>query len=392
MDGWMDGVRVRVRAWGEPTAPLVMPISTATASPTAATAARCANRSSSPTASSRETRRLGATRSLSAVDHLSDEPASRQDLDPERFRHPLVTASGEERAFVELDHLETLWFNTGTLCNIECCRCYIESSPSNDRLAYLTAAEAAGYLDETTELGLDVREIGFTGGEPFMNSEILAMLEDCLTRRFEVLVLTNAMQPLMRWATREGLTRLRQHHGERLHLRVSLDHYTRELHEAHRGPRSWNATLEGLGWLAANGFHLSIAGRTRSGEREEAARLGYAVLFATEGLALDAYDPSHLVLFPEMDASIDVAEITVDCWKILDLEPSAMMCSRSRMVIKRREADSPSVVSCTLLPYDPQFELATTLGGALGPVRLNHPHCARFCVLGGASCDGRRSS
>jgi uncharacterized Fe-S cluster-containing radical SAM superfamily protein len=295
------------------------------------------------------------------MDHLNGEAAGRQSLDPAKFRHPRVTVSGEERAFVELGRLETLWFNTGTLCNIECRHCYIESSPSNDRLAYLTATEVDAYLDEIAVLGLGVREIAFTGGEPFMNSEILTMLESGLERRFRVLVLTNAMQPLMRPTVRQGLARLRRRYGDLLHLRVSLDHYTPELHEAERGARSWGATLRGLRWLAANDFHLSIAGRTCSGEGEGDARLGYAVLFAGEGLQLDAYDPTHLVLFPEMDASIDVAEITVNCWKILDVEPSEMMCARSRMVVKRREADSPAVVSCTLLPYDTRFELADSL-------------------------------
>ena len=61
-------------------------------------------------------------------------------LDPRKFQDPLVTARGERRAHVALKALETLWFNTGTLCNLTCQNCYIESSPKNDRLAYLTAA------------------------------------------------------------------------------------------------------------------------------------------------------------------------------------------------------------------------------------------------------------
>jgi hypothetical protein len=44
------------------------------------------------------------------------------------------------------------------------------------------------------------------------------------------------------------------------------------------------------------------------------------------------------------------------------------------------------VLSCTLLPYDPAFEMGTTLADAASAVPLNHPHCAKFCVLGGASC------
>ena len=87
------------------------------------------------------------------------------------------------RASVALDTLATLWINTGTLCNITCLNCYIESSPENDRLAYITRAEVARFLDEIAADGLPVREIGFTGGEPFMNPDMLAMLEDALGAR-----------------------------------------------------------------------------------------------------------------------------------------------------------------------------------------------------------------
>jgi len=64
-------------------------------------------------------------------------------LDPAKFQDALLTAKGEQRAQVGLRALETLWFNTGTLCNLACRNCYIESSPRNDRLVYLTAAEVA---------------------------------------------------------------------------------------------------------------------------------------------------------------------------------------------------------------------------------------------------------
>ncbi len=303
-----------------------------------------------------------------------------------KFRDPERTADGSRRARVALERLETLWFNTGTLCNIECRNCYIESSPANDRLANLSAAEAARYLDEIAELGLPTREIGFTGGEPFVNPELPAMLADALGRGFEVLVLTNAMRPMMRTATRGALLGLREAHGDKLHLRVSLDHHGRELHETERGPGTWEPALRGLGWLAANGFRLSVAGRTCWGESEAEARRGYGRLFAAQELPLDAADPARLVLFPEMDAALDVPEITVDCWGSLGVEPAAMMCASSRMVVKRRAADAPVVVSCTLLPYDEQFEPGGSLADALEPVRLNHAYCAQFCVLGGASC------
>ena len=123
-----------------------------------------------------------------------------------------------------------------------------------------------------------------------------------------------------------------------------------------------------------------------SGESDGEVRAGFARLFAELGIRIDAPDPIRLMLFPEMDAARDVPEITEACWSILGRSPDEVMCSGSRMVVKRKGAPSPAVVACTLLPYDTRFELGTTLAEASGPVALNHPHCSSFCVLGGAAC------
>jgi uncharacterized Fe-S cluster-containing radical SAM superfamily protein len=307
-----------------------------------------------------------------------------QPLDTDKFRDPFVTAKGEARARVELRSLDTLWFNTGTLCNLTCRNCYVESSPRNDRLAYLTRADVLGYLEEIARSGLPTRLIGFTGGEPFMNRDIIDMISDALSRDFEVLVLTNAMQPMRR--LRPQLLGLRSRYGARLRVRVSLDHYTHELHEAERGPRSWQATIEGLCWLARNRFAIDVAGRRFSGETECALRTGFGRLFRKLGLPIDATDPVRLMLFPEMDSRRDVPEITSACWDILNKSPDAIMCASARMVVKRKGAATPSVLACTLLAYDTQFELGRTLAEATRPVSLNHPHCSSFCVLGGAAC------
>lgn len=305
-------------------------------------------------------------------------------LNPAKFRDPARTAKGEERATVTLQRLETLWLNTGTLCNITCANCYIESSPRNDSLAYLRRDEAASYLAEIRALGLPTREIGLTGGEPFMNPDILGILEDGLEAGFHLLVLTNAMRPMQRHQA--ALLRLKARFGARLGLRVSMDHYSRAVHEAERGPRTWEPMLKGLRWLADNGFAPAVAGRGLSGEGPADLRAGYGRLFAALGLALDVDDPARLVLFPEMDARQDVPEVSTGCWDILGKRPEQMMCASSRMVVKRKGAERPVLVACTLLPHDPQFELGTTLAGARPTVALNHPHCAKFCVLGGASC------
>lgn len=305
-------------------------------------------------------------------------------LDPRKFRDPNVTANGEERAVVALTRLSTLWFNTGSLCNIACVNCYMDSSPRNDSLAYIRRDEVAAYLDEIAADGLPVEEIGFTGGEPFMNPDLPAILGDCLARGLRTLVLTNAMKPM--WHKRGALLELRRQYGARLVLRVSMDHYTAARHEAIRGAGAWRPMLDGLTWLARNGFTITVAGRTRWNEAEAEARAGYAAAFAAHDVPVDAGDPARLVLFPEMNAGADVPEITVKCWDILGVAPETMMCATSRMIVKRKDAKRPAVVPCTLLPYDPAFELGGRLADAAAPIRLNHPHCARFCVLGGASC------
>ena len=305
-------------------------------------------------------------------------------LDANKFHNPNTTASGEARATVTAIDLKVLWFNTGTLCNLTCANCYIESSPSNDRLAYLTLTEVDTFLDEIGREDLGIEEIGFTGGEPFMNPDIAAMLESCLDRGFRVLVLTNAMRPMMKLD--EPLIELNRRFGSKLSIRVSLDHYSQTLHEMERGARTWQPTLDGLKWLAANGFDIHVAGRTYWGDGEDELRKGYARLFAEHGVPVDAFNPALLVLFPEMDVDVDVPEITEKCWDTLGVDPASVMCATSRMVVRRKGQSRPVVVPCTLLPYDPQFELGHTLAGADRVVRLNHPHCARFCVLGGASC------
>ena len=305
-------------------------------------------------------------------------------LDRAKFRDPLTTADGDRRASVALERIDTLWINTGTLCNLACKTCYIFSSPTNDALAYISLAEVDAFLDEAEALG--TREIGFTGGEPFMNPDMIAMLRSALARGFEVLVLTNAMRPMRRHE--EQLIELIAAYGARLTMRVSLDHYTAALHEAERGPNSWAKAIDGCRWLSDQGFRLAVAGRRLAAEDEVFARAGYGALFAALGLRIDARDPAALVLFPEMDADADVPEISEACWNILSVSPSSIMCASSRMVVKRKGAEHPVVTACTLIAYDEQFTLGSTLGEARGAVMLNHPHCARFCVLGGASCSG----
>jgi hypothetical protein len=303
-----------------------------------------------------------------------------------KFTDPLVTAKGEPRATVALRDPQTLWFNTGTLCNIECENCYILSSPRNDALVYITAPEVTGYLDQLDARQWGVREIAFTGGEPFMNPQMIDILDLSLARGYAVLVLTNAMAPMMRKKMQAGLLRLQAAYPGQLTLRISVDHYRADLHDAERGKGAFDKTLKGMKWLAKHGFAMAVAGRSVFADSDADSLAGYAAFYADHGFNIDAQDPAMTVLFPEIDESVEVPEITTACWGILDKSPNSVMCASSRMVVKRRGADRLAVLACTLLPYSPEFELGETLEEAERDVALNHPHCAKFCVLGGASC------
>lgn len=306
------------------------------------------------------------------------------DAQLETFSNALFTASGRPRASVELKQLKTLWFNTGTLCNLACSNCYIESSPSNDRLTFIRLGQVQQFLDEIQQHDLGTEEIGLTGGEPFFNPDIIAIMALVLRRGFRLLVLTNGMRPMLK--RQSGLLALQKLYGEQLTVRVSMDHFDPDLHQQERGPKSWQPMLDGLCWLSQQGFNVDIAGRRLWGEDEQPLREGYAALFKRHNIQLDAFDQKALVLFPEITADPNLPEITADCWQILNVDPDAMMCASSRMVVVRKGDQQPSVMACTLLAYDQQFNLGHSLVEAQQSVRLNHPHCASFCVLGGGNC------
>ena len=314
-------------------------------------------------------------------------PMDGSDLPRAKFSDPNWTAAGERRATVTWHGLKTLWLNTGTLCNIECAHCYIESSPKNDRLVYLKVADVIPFLDELDALNEGPKEIGITGGEPFMAPEIIGIMDAVLSRGHSLLMLTNAMQPMMRRRVQAGLLDLQARFGDQLTIRVSLDHHSRAAHDAERGAGSFDAALKGLAWLAEHKFTLALAGRQALSEDPAETHTAYAALAARIGLEINPSNPKELVLFPEMIPGDEPPEISTACWGVLGRDPAEIMCANQRMVIRRKGAERASVAACTLLAYEPNFELGATLAEATArPVPLNHPWCATFCVLGGGSC------
>ncbi len=301
-----------------------------------------------------------------------------------KFSDLKYTADGKLRAIVPFKSFKALWFNTGTQCNLKCQNCYIESSPTNDRLVYITKQDVIPFLNEIKENNWPITKIGFTGGEPFINPNIIDILNHCLQEGFEVLVLTNAYKVLKR--IENFLIDLKNQYAEKLQLRISLDHYSQDIHEKERGKGTFLPTINTIKWLVDNNFNISIAGRSLvKKENIQTAKEEYQNLFYQYKINFDMNEENS-VIFPEMDENIEATEITTDCWKILNVKPQDQMCASERMIVKRKGEIKPRVQACTLLAYQDQFTMGYTLKESMKPTYLNHPFCAQFCVLGGASC------
>jgi sulfatase maturation enzyme AslB (radical SAM superfamily) len=171
-----------------------------------------------------------------------------------------------------------------------------------------------------------------------------------------------------------------------LTIRVSIDHYKKSKHEEIRGKNTYDIMMKGLKWLDENDFNYALATRLLWNETEEELRKNFGIFVKNNHLKLNTNSKQELVTFAEMDESVDTPEITTSCWDILKKDPKDIMCSSSRMIVRKKNLKKPSVIACTLLPYDEEFDLGQTLTNSLQKIYLNHKHCSKFCVLGGSSC------
>ena len=305
-----------------------------------------------------------------------------------KFSDPEFTVDGKSRAKVSLRKLETLWINTGTQCNLSCENCYIESNPKNDRLQFIDEDDINSVIKDISASKHTPQMIAFTGGEPFLNPHIIKILESCLYASYDVLVLTNAYKVTDRLMPQ--LLRLNALYKDQLFIRVSLDHYTKEIHEKERGALTFDLTLNSLKSLTNENFQISVAARSLKDESIDFVTKEYQKLFRNREIQLDLKLGENFVVFPEMSLDKETPEISTECWNILSKNPSDLMCSSERMIVKRKNQEKLTVLPCTLIAYDQSFDLGHTLTDAKNSVPLNHPYCSQFCVLGGASCSSAK--
>lgn len=279
---------------------------------------------------------------------------------------------------VELRALDTLWFQVaGTLCNIECTHCFISSSPTNRSHGMLSLADVERRLEEARELG--VREYYFTGGEPFMNREILPILEATL-RQGPATVLTNGM--LLRPEICRKLRELFDRSEYSLDIRVSLDGFDAESHDAIRGKGVWERVMTGLRNLAAVGLNPVIT-VTAAAEGVETAEGRTRFLELIRGFGFDRPRLKVLSLF--RIGAEETRTRAYEEWERLTMETmtademALLQCSSCRMVT------SKGVYVCPILIEEPEARMGETLRETLGPFPLRHAAC-HTCWVDGVTC------
>lgn len=290
-----------------------------------------------------------------------------------------VTPDGKPRGFIQAHALEELWFHTGTACNLACPFCLEGSKPGDDRLNLLRFDDAKPYIDEALTLG--VKQFSFTGGEPFVNKDLIRILDYALQQR-PCMVLTNATEPLLKRL--EHLHSLRNRSNQ-LHFRVSLDHFAADVHDKGRGEGMFALTLQGLRALHEMGFNISIASQSITGLTTNQIASSYAAVFHAAGL------PENIprIEFPEFHlpgATVTAPQITASCMVDYQNETTRreFMCAFSRMVAKSK--GTCKIYACTLVDDDTDYELGSTLSESLQqPVSMKHHRCYS-CFRFGASC------
>lgn len=279
---------------------------------------------------------------------------------------------------VPLLTLDTLWFQVaGTVCNIACTHCFISCSPKNHSHEMLTLADVEVRLTEAQALG--VREYYFTGGEPFMNRDLLPILEATL-KQGPATVLTNGM--LLRKEVCRRLREMADQSEYSLDIRVSLDGFDRESHDAIRGAGVWDRVMIGLGNLAEAGITPVITvTEAADGVRAEEGRRRFLDLIRSWGFPKPRLKTLPLFRIGAEEkrtrAYEDWERLTSDFLTERDAE--VLQCSSSRMIT------SKGVYVCPILIETAEARMGDTIADTLRPFPLRYGAC-HTCWVEGVSC------
>jgi MoaA/NifB/PqqE/SkfB family radical SAM enzyme len=297
--------------------------------------------------------------------------------------------------------LDDLWIMQGSLCDLKCKHCYTGSSPTNDRLQQIAFNELEPHLVAAAAHG--VERIYFTGGEAFVNEDVLRGRAErneeflrSLTFALEIApveILTNARRHIR--AHYDALRKLHDRHGERLKVRVTLESPAAEAHDELRGKGTFVQTVETVRQLCEMGFVPVITAErpllSIAGDPEIAAAFQALFALPVEVNMIDnllemghrLVQLSHLGRTPSAEVFV-----TNNCFGILGKPPESLMCHFSRCIMKLD--GRLRYYPCPVIYDDLRFDLGGTLQESWQPVYVAHKNCYDYCLKGGgASCRTR---
>ena len=227
-------------------------------------------------------------------------------------------------------------------------------------------------------LALGVKELYFTGGEPFLHPEMTEILAEHLVHAPCTVLTNGTLLPADRIA---DLARLSKSSRHSLELRVSLDGWRAEDHDRFRGTGSFERTLAGLAALSAAGL-LPIVTATQTDDLDPLV-LGQRYRTLLHGAGIDR---PRLKLLPMFHFGREAQRTRpYDSWESLagvtadEIEPGRLQCAHCRAVTAR------GVYVCPLLVEEPVGRMGARLGETLGPFQLSHGACYT-CHLTGMTC------
>jgi len=284
---------------------------------------------------------------------------------------------------IELSHLDHLWFQVGgTLCNLTCHHCFISCSPKNDAFGFLTSGEVQRRLEESVPLG--VKEYYFTGGEPFLNPEMTAILELAL-RYGPATVLTNGTVLNDDWLARLRGAEERSIYS--LEFRVSIDGFSPETNDPIRGAGTFVRAMEGVMKLVEYGFlPIITAARTWPMEQEQGVVGSFCKMLKGAG-----YSRPRLKILPTLLLGAETSrtcgyapEERVTATMLEGYDQTQLICEHSRIVTDRGAHVCPILIEAS------DSVLGQTLAESQRPFALAHGACWT-CYQYGAICSNPSS-
>lgn len=279
---------------------------------------------------------------------------------------------------IELRALDELWFQVaGTVCNLTCRHCFISCSPHNHSFEFLSYEQVEDALQESADYG--IREYYFTGGEPFLNRDLVRMLQRTLEFG-PATVLTNGTVLKSEWLRELRTAELQSRYS--LEFRVSIDGPTAAINDPVRGAGTFDRAMKGVVQLCEHDF-LPIITMTQTWDDADSLQIlkSFRSVLKQHGC-----DRPRLKVLPRLKIGAeeqrtagydDTERITPSM--IQGFDRDQLLCHHSRVITSR------GVYVCPILLEAADGKMGDSLRQSLGSYPLSHGACYT-CYQYGAIC------